>query len=183
MQTYYTFLTSSIHDGEWSISFISRPIYSCRKSPSHPLTVGGRQLSWTTEKWKTSASSWEHNPTILERSRTPNNVSKLSVFQRQLFWEPEIGRRIIASSTKSPAICISNTHQQPVRALCQFCSLTETYRDILLSHRCHWIICGWLDACYMMHIGKAENNIADYRNSTVSDGFYNFNQQMQTTVI
>jgi hypothetical protein len=57
-------------------------------------------------------------------------------------------------------------------------------RDILLNHhRCHWIFCGRMDACYTRRIGKIWNKIADCRNSTVSDGFYNFNQSTQTTVI
>ena len=49
--------------------------------------------------------------------------------------------------------------------------LTDGYRDIPLCHnRYHWIFCGWLEACYMRHIGKTENKIADCRNATVSDG-------------
>jgi len=165
-------LTKSVHEGEWSVSFISRPLYSRWKSPWHPLTRG---LVWTLEKCKISAPCWEHNPIIPQLSRMPNNIPRSSLFLRQLFWEPATGSRIAASRTHSPAICSHNTHQQPLRALCQFCSLTDAYRDILLSHhRCHWIFCGWVDACYMRHIGKIENKIADCRNATVSDGFLQF---------
>jgi len=81
MQTYCIFLTSSVHEGEWSISFISRPLYSCRKSSWHPLLRGSRGLVWTLEKCKISASYWEHNPTIPQRSRMPNNIPTPSFSQ------------------------------------------------------------------------------------------------------
>jgi hypothetical protein len=88
MQPYGTFLTSSVHEGEWSVSFTSRPLYSCRKSPWHPLTLeggGGGGLVWTLQKCKISAPYWEHNPTIPQPSRMPNNIPRSSLFQRQLF--------------------------------------------------------------------------------------------------
>ena len=146
--------------------------------------MGGRGLVWTLEKCRITAPTG--NTTLPFR----NLVACLIIFPDPLssYGSYSENQRqavaLVPASIEWPAICIRNTHQQPLRPLCQFCSLTDAYRDILLSHHgCHWIFCGWMDACYKRHIGKTENKIADCSNATVSDGFYNFNRQMQTTVI